>query len=239
MNYAENFSQGRLISIGYWDNSIKVHAIDTCKEIVSVVSGHMGAITCIESGLNNHGPIFVTGGFEGTIRVWVLEKPAYASAFKKESFYAEPLLDDMNGTAASPAAVGLAASTKGQSSSSSSLVTGGVGNNGTGDNDATTSSSSLLSCIHVLCGHTSPISSLSLSQELDIVMSGGSDGMICLHTIRSGQYLRCLPEMHGSSIDIVLASKLGYLIAHSWTSLATTVFWLNGQHLHSTTLSDR
>ena len=36
---------GRIISVGYWDNSLKVHALDSHREIASNSNGHNGAIT--------------------------------------------------------------------------------------------------------------------------------------------------------------------------------------------------
>mmetsp|Transcript_9168 Transcript_9168/g.20219 ORF Transcript_9168/g.20219 Transcript_9168/m.20219 type:complete len:135 (+) Transcript_9168:535-939(+) len=45
--------------------------------------------------------------------------------------------------------------------------------------------------------------------------------------------------MEGASVDLVVASSPGYLVAHSWTDLRMHVFWLNGQHLLSATLPTR
>jgi hypothetical protein len=40
----------RIISCGYWDNTIKVHALDSLKEVASAHSGHIGEITCVQLG---------------------------------------------------------------------------------------------------------------------------------------------------------------------------------------------
>jgi hypothetical protein len=229
----ENLSQARIISCGYWDNTIKVHALDSFKEIVSVSSGHLGAITCLEKG---SGQMLVTGGFDGTIRVWVLEKPALASAFRQESFYAEPLptIEELNQINANNSLSTSSATLK-TAVNPSALTTAA---NAAAASDADGNPSGL-SCIYVLCGHSSPISALSYSADLDVVLSGGSDGLLCVHTVRRGQYVRCMNEMIGSSIDMVLATNAGYLIAHSWTSLQTRVYWINGQLLHTIHLEDR
>jgi len=87
-------TQGRIISCGYWDQTVKVHALDSMKELSSVTGGHMGQITCLQLGADNH--TFVTGGFDGTCRVWVLEDLSIASALSEEANV--PLQDDVDST---------------------------------------------------------------------------------------------------------------------------------------------
>ena len=41
---------GRVVSCGYWDNSLKVHALDSLREVASVNSGHLGDIVCVQLG---------------------------------------------------------------------------------------------------------------------------------------------------------------------------------------------
>jgi hypothetical protein len=258
MNNPDSLSQGRVITAGYWDNTIKVHSMDGLKEIVSLSSGHLGAVTCLDNGQNNSGPIFCSGGFDGTIRIWILEKSSLAAAFKQESFYAEPLPmihDTSNNDLITASSGESASSISGQASLKGTVHTSSSvsdypepSSSRAADKDASSggnpssvagSSSSYLSCIHVLCGHTSPITSLSLSNELDLIFSGGSDGLLCVHTVRQGQYIRCMTEMIGTSVDVVYATSSGYLIAHSWSTLQLLVYWTNGQLLISKTLEDR
>jgi hypothetical protein len=70
----------RVITCGYWDNALRVHALDTLKETVSAVSGHIGAITCIQVDKKG-GHIIITGGEDGTCRVWALESPTILPSF--------------------------------------------------------------------------------------------------------------------------------------------------------------
>jgi hypothetical protein len=243
----ENLSQARIVTAGYWDNTIKVHSLNEMKEIISVNSGHLGSVTCLENGgVQADGNIIVTGGFDGTIRVWVLEKPALATAFRVESFYAEPLptIEELNqvnpnSSSATNSSAHPTGTLKSGSMSTNLSSSGGVSSGGMNENDFSGASSSLLSCIYVLVGHSSPIASLSYCVASDMVFSGGSDGLLCLHTVRQGQYIRCMTEMIGSAVDVVLATNAGYLVAHSWTTLQTYVFWVNGQTLVHTTLQDK
>jgi hypothetical protein len=71
---------GRVISCGYWDNTLRVHALDTLKEVASTSSGHIGAITCVQVDKQG-GHIIITGGEDGTCRVWALESPTILPSF--------------------------------------------------------------------------------------------------------------------------------------------------------------
>ena len=50
----------------------------------------------------------------------------------------------------------------------------------------------LLSCCRVLWGHLSPISCVAFSSDLDIVVSGSTDGLICIHGARKGKFVRSI-----------------------------------------------
>ena len=65
-------SATRVVSCGYWDNSLRVHALDSLKEVACATSGHVGAITCVQMDRQG-GHLVLTGGEDGTCRVWLLE----------------------------------------------------------------------------------------------------------------------------------------------------------------------
>ena len=48
----------------------------------------------------------------------------------------------------------------------------------------------VLTCCHVLVGHESPITCVALSSELDIAVSGSIGGKICIHKLRTGEFVR-------------------------------------------------
>jgi len=68
----------RIISCGYWDFNLKVHSLDSMREIGNTNGNHIGAITCVDMGSEKH--ILVTGGSDCTCRVWVIDNPVMASA---------------------------------------------------------------------------------------------------------------------------------------------------------------
>jgi len=57
------------------------------------------------------------------------------------------------------------------------------------DNDA---KESILNCCQVLWGHEAAVSCLSFSSDLDIVVSGSVNGVICVHTARRGSFIRSI-----------------------------------------------
>jgi WD40 repeat protein len=197
-------AQGRIITCGYWDNTLKLHNLDTMKEVASSSCGHLGGITCMQQG-SHHNNILITGGYDGSLRIWAVEKPSLASMFLQNHLCTETISDDMTSIAAVP------------------------------DNIF----SSGLECIHTLWGHHSPIQSISFSSDSDVILSGGSDGLLCLHTARQGVYIRSMTEMVGSSIDVSLAASSGYLLAHSWSNMQLALYWMNGEHLKTIQASDK
>jgi trimeric autotransporter adhesin len=312
---------GRIVTCGYWDHSLKVHTVDTLKETISVAGGHRGVISCIVSGSHPDDPIFISGGMDGCLKVWILEKLSLAQALTPEPFYADvttldnnnnihtvsssasassSLVSSSSSSSSSSSTVALHATNafaaaagtillSGSSSSSSSSSSSGnssgsasgsvTGLNSSGTNNekvvngilmstnpivtSTTvssstsiasasssssssstmtgnlSSASLLACIHSMPGHASAITAISYCTDLDLVWSGDAEGVLCIHTVRQGEFVRSLKHMMGGSIDAVLATNPGYLIAHSATSLKLTSCWVNGQVLATITVDDR
>ena len=180
---------GRIVSCGYWDNSLRVHNVDTLKEVACSTSPHVGMITCVHADKQG-GRTIVTGGSDGTCRVWLLESPQLFSCFE----------DDLR-----PKGV-----------------------------DDVISDPNLV-CVHVLCGHQSPVTAIYYSSDLDLVMSGSKDGIVCLHSASRGEFIRAINRLQGESIDVLFISPQGYLVVHSWSVLKVLVFWTNGQLLSERT----
>lgn len=91
--------------------------------------------------------------------------------------------------------------------------------------------------ILVSCGINPDGSFVNLSQELDAVVSGASDGRIVLHSLKSGCYVRqymCSPNTNCGAVPE--ASQLAFschgdVVVHSWTDLSLHLFSLNGARL--------
>lgn len=62
-----------IISCGYWDQTIKAHNADASRLLASENGGHHGAIRCL--ALGQDGALMVTGGQDGTARVWIVDHP--------------------------------------------------------------------------------------------------------------------------------------------------------------------
>ncbi len=65
-----------------------------------------------------------------------------------------------------------------------------------------TSSDQILSCCHVLWGHDSAISCVSLSCSLDVAVSGSTGGKICVHALSSGELIRFFSPAQRSNVAI-------------------------------------
>jgi WD40 repeat protein len=46
--------------------------------------------------------------------------------------------------------------------------------------------------MHILYGHKAPVTSVDISIELDMIVSGSTDGTVNIHTIYKGYYVRTL-----------------------------------------------
>ncbi len=204
---ASELGHSRVVSCGYWDNSLKIHGVESLKEVASTSNGHLGAITCVQLGYQG-GHTVITGGADGTCRVWILEKPSLAAAFTPESYYGEYSMTE----------------TEAQQQASEATIS---------------APASPLTCVHILSGHQHPVRSISYSTDLDAVLSGSVSGLLCLHSVRKGSYIRSITHMLGTSADLVLASAPGYLVSHSWSDLRMHLYWINGQHLASVQLTDK
>ncbi|GKY94790.1 hypothetical protein MPSEU_000444200 [Mayamaea pseudoterrestris] len=102
----------------------------------------------------------------------------------------------------------------------------------------------ILSCCHVLWGHEAPMACVALDSDLDAVVSGCHGGLVCIHTIRRGEFIRSfhpppLAEgkpskgvekvaMHGTSIVVVHMGDFGL---HTFT--------VNGVRLCSTDAGEK
>jgi len=99
--------------------------------------------------------------------------------------------------------------------------------------------------LHVLYGHTEPVSCVVVSEDLNIVISG-SLGLCIIHNLSKGEYVRHI-RLKGESIDLVTLDPLsGHFIMYSKTSLCFRLYTINGrllirkdtnEHIHTMFLS--
>uniref|UniRef100_A0A4W6E515 Neurobeachin-like protein 2 n=1 Tax=Lates calcarifer TaxID=8187 RepID=A0A4W6E515_LATCA len=91
--------------------------------------------------------------------------------------------------------------------------------------------------VQVLYGHTDEVVSVSISTELDMAVSGSRDGTVIIHTVRRGQYMRCLRPPCDSSLPLSIlhlaVSWEGHLLVHTCLEGKATLKDKNGLHLYS------
>ncbi|XP_069568849.1 neurobeachin-like protein 1 isoform X2 [Brachyistius frenatus] len=105
--------------------------------------------------------------------------------------------------------------------------------------------------IQVLYGHTGEVVSVSISTELDMAVSGSRDGTVIIHTVRRGQYTRCLRPPCDSSLPLSIlhlaVSWEGHLLVHTCLEGKATLkdknalhlYSVNGKHLRSEPLKEQ
>lgn len=68
---------------------------------------------------------------------------------------------------------------------------------------------------------------MSLSSELDTVVSGSRDGSAIVYTLRSGQYIRSLPQPLGHAVELVALSIGGLVLLYSSADTSLHAFTIN------------
>uniref|UniRef100_A0A672I199 Neurobeachin-like 1 n=1 Tax=Salarias fasciatus TaxID=181472 RepID=A0A672I199_SALFA len=103
--------------------------------------------------------------------------------------------------------------------------------------------------VQVLYGHTDEVVSVAISTELDMAVSGSRDGTVIIHTVRRGQYMRCLRPPCDSSLPLSIlhlaVSWEGHLLVHACVEGKATLknalhlYSVNGKHLCSEPLKEQ
>ncbi|XP_034031730.1 neurobeachin-like protein 1 isoform X2 [Thalassophryne amazonica] len=91
--------------------------------------------------------------------------------------------------------------------------------------------------VQVLYGHTDEVVSVSISTELDMAVSGSRHGTVIIHTVRRGQYTRCLRPPCDSLLPLSIlhlaVSWEGHLVVHTCLEGKATLKDKNTLHLYS------
>ncbi|XP_069082133.1 neurobeachin-like protein 1 isoform X2 [Pleurodeles waltl] len=91
--------------------------------------------------------------------------------------------------------------------------------------------------MQILYGHTNEISSVSISTELDMAVSGAKDGTVIIHTIRRGQYMRTLQPPCESSLVMTIPNLAvswdGHIVIHTSIDGKSSLKNKNALHLYS------
>jgi len=176
-------SSAYLVSSGYFDDSIKLHSLDGLK------------LRCEASVTSGNGQvtclavddvdhtIIATGATDGTCRVWAVNNSHIASAL------ADTYVQTLQGCTASEMAK---TNDYGVSSKSNSET---------------------IDMLHILWGHNTPISCIVLNSDLDLIVSGSVGGLLCIHSMRSGIFIRCINFDH-SIRCLAISQSDGTIIIH-------------------------
>lgn len=81
---------------------------------------------------------------------------------------------------------------------------------------------------HILCGHKSPVTSVHVSADLDLVASSSMDGSVLLHSLFSGNFIRSLRDSDSPVSRLLCVSSRGDVAVFSESDLSLSVYTLNG-----------
>jgi len=107
-----------------------------------------------------------------------------------------------------------------------------------------------LICCHVLWGHEGPITCVDLSSDLDVAISGSTTGMICVHSIRQGKFIRTISAMDEEELEfeedyeysvpvrLVTLDSSGVFVVHMENGMLCS-YTINGVRLCETDARER
>jgi len=90
-----------------------------------------------------------------------------------------------------------------------------------------------------LFGHDDEVSAVAVNCELDVVVSGGNDGSILLHTLRTGTFVWSANPVKGRVSTINISPVNGLITIYSQARFTLAVLSINGKILQSTSVHDR
>ncbi len=99
-----------------------------------------------------------------------------------------------------------------------------------------TAKSQVLECFRILWGHDTAVSCIQVNSQLDVVVSGSSSGLICIHTLRQGEFVRSFqPTTHTEKAVSVFRLALhpfGTLVLQT-SDFQLAVYNVNGVYINS------
>ena len=230
-----------LLSAGHWDNSLRVTHI-TGGLLHQSLTQHKDIVTCI--ALSEMGDFVVTGSKDATVVVWT-----------NHQFVDRKRAEEGAVSAGLSAGLSAISAMTGQGATATSGTTGSGGGGGGGGDSAhgyghqrrSTQHFELLLCDrprHVLYGHDDEVTCAAVSTQFDLVASGGRDGSILLHTLRSGRYTRTISPTPTSAsasaaVRFLFLTVHGTLVTYWLQSSTLATYSINGRPLHSTHIADR
>ena len=83
----------------------------------------------------------------------------------------------------------------------------------------------------VLCGHDDTVTCVAVKTELDLVVSGSSDGTFIAHTLNQGRYLWSKPHPTNGPLEHLGVSREGLIVVYSRQDTSLHVCTVNGKWL--------
>ena len=96
----------------------------------------------------------------------------------------------------------------------------------------------ILNLFLTLYGHESPIISLDLNEDLDIVISGSINGICMIHDLRNGNLIRKINHPNKKQLNVIKISNDGHILIHSFEDKFLFLFSINGDLIFKKNMND-
>ncbi|KAL9647552.1 hypothetical protein ABK040_006908 [Willaertia magna] len=208
-----------LFSCGHFDKSIKCSALfDRC-QVKQSVFHHTDVVTCL--CLSPDGRYLISGSADATVNVYTLN---YLTVKARPSVIKNQVKEIISSSGIANAAAGVIDDL--QLMRSSTMV---MSSKEPLSNQPNT----------ILYGHEAAILCVDVSSDLDIVVSGDSDGCVLVHTLNEGRYIRTIEHPMRNQVNLVKISSDGHIVMHSEKDCTLHLFSINGRHICSVDTNDR
>jgi WD40 repeat protein len=209
-----SFSEEIFVTVGFWDQSFKVHNMDSLKEAF-VSFEFPNRATCVAVAQDT----IAIGSIRGSVTLWHHETESTLQIFQETLRFA-------GGGAAPPAtsraSIAGAEMSPGDRRSMRSSISGGA------NNFVSKQAGRKVTPLAVLHCGTDCITAVRCSLELGIVAAGTAAGDVFLHSL-DGTFLRKIACCNGGSVSLLESSTIGHIVVHSRTTMSLQVYWVNGQ----------
>jgi len=93
--------------------------------------------------------------------------------------------------------------------------------------------------LHILYGHDDEVTCVAINIELDVALSGSTDGSCVVHTVRRGKYVRSIFHPKRHSIHFVATAPDGKIVTYSHEDMTLFLYSINGKLLKTLEFTER
>jgi WD40 repeat protein len=229
--YASSKDGKWIFSCGHFDKSIKCSAVFDKLQVKQSMNHHKDIVTCM--AVSEDGLYLVSGSVDATVNVYNIvhiEHMRTTQRIRTASAKVGSVINNRVSRRLDLDKILVPTSNTGALA---------VSHESGAPPSLTTSNTHPLSSqpLQVLYGHEVMITCVDVNGDLDTVVSGDAAGLVILHTLLEGTYVRTIRFQQ--PIDLVKISSEGHVVVHTAKNCMLYVFNLNGTMLSKMDTNDR